>query len=129
YFDQLRRRIGAMPQVTMTGISSNATPPYNGFQTRFELLGRSVSEQQMARVNLIRPEYFGVLHIPLQQGRLWDQAETMHGAHLAVINATMARQYWPHGNAIGQQVRVPDLKSSPPWVQAADGSDGWMQII
>ncbi|HZU28321.1 MAG TPA: ABC transporter permease [Bryobacteraceae bacterium] len=129
YFDQLRRRIAAMPQVTMAGISSNATPPWNGFQSHFELMGRSIPDQQQARVNLIGPEYFEVLHIALLQGRLWDQAETMRGARLAVINATMARQYWPNGSAIGQQVRIPDMKPSPPYVLNAPGSNDWMQII
>lgn len=118
-----------MPQVVMAGISSNATPPWNGFQDHFELLGRPVAEKQLARINLIGPEYFGVLHIPLLQGRLWDQTETMRGAKLVVINATMARQFWPHGDAIGQQLRIPDLKGSPPYVLTVPGSDGWMQII
>jgi ABC-type antimicrobial peptide transport system permease subunit len=53
----------------------------------------------------------------------------MRGARLAIINATMARQYWPHGSAIGQQVRIADLKASPPYVLTAPGSNDWMQII
>jgi hypothetical protein len=65
----------------------------------------------------------------LAQGRIWDRAETMRGAQLVVINQTMARQYWPHGNAIGQQIRVPDLKGEPPYSPAAPGSDSWLQIV
>jgi len=41
----------------------------------------------------------------------------------------MARQYWPNGNAIGHQVRIPSLKDLPPYQRAVNGSDGWMQII
>ena len=43
----------------------------------------------------------------------------MRGAHLAVINQTMARQFWPNGNAIGQQIRIPNLKDQPPYSPAA----------
>jgi hypothetical protein len=46
-----------------------------------------------------------------------------------VINQTMAKQYWPQGDAIGKQVRLPDMKSEPPFVVAAKDSDGWFQII
>jgi ABC-type antimicrobial peptide transport system permease subunit len=53
----------------------------------------------------------------------------MRGAHLAVINQTMARQFWPDGNAIGQQIRIPNLKDEAPYSPAAPGSDGWLQII
>src|SRR5205814_2295472 len=53
----------------------------------------------------------------------------MRGALLAVINQTMARQYWPNGDAINHQIRIPSLKDQPPYQRAVPGSDGWMQII
>jgi predicted permease len=128
YFEQLRAKIAAMPQVVAAGISTNATPPSNGNDTRIEILGQG-GEKPEARLNFVSPEYFPLLRIPLAQGRLWDHAETMRGAGLAVINQTMARQYWPNGNAIGQQVRILDFKDEPPYSPIAPGSDGWLQIV
>ena len=128
YFEQLRAKVAAMPEVLAAGISTNATPPSNGEDTHFEILG-ATGEKPEARVNFISPEYFPLLRIPLAQGRVWDHAETMRGAPLAVINQTMARQYWPNGNAIGQQVRIPDLKGEPPYNPSAPASDGWLQIV
>jgi predicted permease len=127
YFEQIRARIAAMPQVVAAGISTNATPPSNGWPQTIEIMG--ITEKPEVRVNFISPEYFPVLHIPLAQGRIWDHAETMRGAQLAVINQTMARQYWPNGDAIGHQVKIPSLKDQPPYQRAAAGSDGWFQII
>ncbi len=118
-----------MPEVIDAGISTNATPPENGWDTRFELFGSASGQQPEARVNFISPEYLTVLHIPLAQGRLFDHTETMRGAPLALINQTMARQYWPNGNAIGQQVKIAVLKDEPPYSPAASGSDGWLQIV
>jgi len=129
YFEQIRASIASMPEVLSAGISTNATPPDNGWDTRFELFGNSTGQQPEARVNFISPEYLTVLHIPLAQGRIWDHTETMRGAPLALINQTMARQYWPNGNAIGQQVKIAVLKDEPPYSPAATGSDGWLQII
>jgi hypothetical protein len=63
------------------------------------------------------------------QGRLWDRPEIVRGARLAVINQTMARQYWPHGDALGKQLRLPDLKGEPPFSQAVPDSNSWLQII
>lgn len=129
YFEQIRAKIAAMPQVAASGISTNATPPANGWDNRIEIAGRSEMEKPTVRVNFISPEYFPVLHIPLSQGRIWDHAETMRGARLAVINQTMARQYWPKGNAIGQQLRIVGLKNEPPYSPSAEGSEGWLQIV
>jgi putative ABC transport system permease protein len=128
YFEQLRAKIAAMPEVIAAGISTNATPPSNGWDRRIEILGRN-GEKLETKVNFVNPEYFPLLRIPLTQGRIWDHAETMRGAQLAVINQTMARQYWPNGNAIGQQVRIPELKGAPPYNPSAPGSDGWLQIV
>ena len=129
YFEQIRAAIASMPEVIDAGISTNATPPENGWDTRFELFGSAAGQQPEARVNFISPEYLTVLHIPLAQGRLFDHTETMRGSPLALINQTMARQYWPNGDAIGQQVKIAVLKDEPPYSPAASGSDGWLQIV
>jgi putative ABC transport system permease protein len=95
YFEQLRATIAAMPQVVTTAISSNATPPLNGNDCRIEFLGRADLGTIEIRMNFIGPEYFSLLHIPLLQGPVWDHPETMRAAAVAVINQSMARQYWP----------------------------------
>jgi putative ABC transport system permease protein len=129
YFEQIRAKIAAMPQVLMAGISTNATPPSSGWRQRIEIMGSTAAEKPEVRLNFVSPEYFPLLHIPLAQGRLWDHAETMRGATLAVINETMARQFWPNGDAIGHQIKIPVLKDEPPYQRVAAGSNGWFQII
>jgi predicted permease len=129
YFEKLRAGIAAMPEVIDAGISTNATPPSNGSDVTAEIKGSSSAEKPQVRLNFISPEYFTVLHIPLTQGRVWDHVETMRGTPVAVINQTMARLYWPKGDAVGQQVRMAILKDQPPYQPAAPGSDGWMPIV
>jgi len=129
YFEQIRAKIAAMPQVVTAGISTNATPPDNGWRQNIEIMGRTDSEKPEVRVNFVDAEYFPLLKIPLAQGRLWDHAEVMRGALLAVINQTMAKQMWPNGDAIGHQIKIPVLKDQPPYQRDVAGSDGWMQII
>jgi predicted permease len=129
YFEQIRSRIAAMPQVVAAGISTNATPPSNGWRQNVEILGSTSAEKPEVRVNFVSPEYFPLLKILLTQGRIWDHTENVRGAALMVINQTMARQLWPNGDAIGHQVKIPSLKDQPPYQRAAGGVDGWFQII
>jgi predicted permease len=129
YFGQLLARVSALPEVAAAGISSNATPPSNGWETSFEIFGRPSAQREQLRTNFVSPEYFSVLRIPLMQGRLWDQTEVARAAHMAVINQTMARQYWPNNDSLGKKVRIPDLKSEPPFSQAVNDANGWMEII
>jgi len=129
YFTQLLARVQTIPEVAAAGISTNATPPSNGWDQSFEIFGRPSSQVQQVRANFVSSEYFPVLRIPLLQGRFWDRPEIVRGARLALINQTMARQYWPHGDALGKLLRLPDLKPEPPFAQAAPESNGWLQII
>ena len=129
YFEQIRARIATMPQVVATGISTNATPPSSGWRQAVEILGSTTAEKPEAHIEFVDAGYFGVLHIPLEQGRLWDHAEIMRGALLAVINQTMAQKLWPNGDAIGHQIKMAALKDTPPYTRTAAGSDSWMQII
>jgi putative ABC transport system permease protein len=129
YITQLRDRIAAIPGVISAGISTNATPPSNGWTQPFEILGKNASEQQEARANFVSPEYFTILHIPLIQGRLWERSEVSRGATLALVNEAFVRRYFPGENAVDHSVRIPRLTSQPPNRLDATGSDGWLQII
>lgn len=130
YFEQLRQRISTLPEVVSVGISSGATPPNNGWETKFEIRGRSSHEAQELRANFVSTEYFDVLHIPVEQGRLWDGAAAARGDHVAVINQTMARQYWPNGDAVGRQVRLPMLKGDTIYYSVTlPDSDSWFHVI
>jgi len=129
YFTQLLQKVAAMPEVKMAGLSTNATPPDNGWSNKFELLGRPSAEDQRASVNWVSKEYFPALQIPRLQGRLWDETETQRGAQVAVINETMARRYFPAGDALGHQVRMPNMKAPPGMAVTIPGSNDWFEIV
>jgi len=129
YFEQIRERVAALPEVVSAGISTNATPPWNGSDASFEIFGQPSDQHQRARLNYVDSEYFSVLHVPLLAGRLWEHPELMRGARLCVVNQTFARQFWPQDNPIGKQLRFPDLKGEPPYNQAVPESNNWMQVI
>ncbi len=129
FFRRLLKQVQTVPEVVAAGISSNATPPANGWNQSFELFGRSSVQHQQALLNFVSSEYFPVLHIPVLQGRLWDDAEIQRGSGLAVVNQTFARQNFPAGDALGKQVRVPGMVPDPPFVQVAKDANAWMQII
>jgi putative ABC transport system permease protein len=129
YIDRLRTAIDQVPGVAMTAISTNATPPANGFSTKFEILGKPSAHEQTLRLNLVSSQYFPLLRIPLAQGRIWDEAEDHRGAPVAVINETLARRYFPSGDAVGHSIQLPGLPIQPPLVLTAPGVAGWIQIV
>ncbi len=130
YFDNLLHKVGELPSVSAIAISTNATPPNSGWDQKFEVLGTPSTEDQRARLEFVNPEYFSVLQIALRQGRIWDRTENQRAAHVAVINQTLAHQYFPNGDAVGHQIKLPDVKAEPPMrLEPAGGSTGWLQVV
>jgi predicted permease len=129
YFEKLLNAVREVPGVSMAAISSNATPPDNGFTTKFEVLGQPSSNDQELRFNMVSPEYFSVLKIPLVQGRIWNPDENHTGAALVVINQTLARRYFPKGDAIGHSIRIPILTTQPPFSFLSPSGSGSILIV
>jgi predicted permease len=130
YFQQLRAKVAETPGVTMTAISTNATPPHSGDNMRFEILGRPAVEEQMGLVNSVSEGYFAELRIPLLEGRVWDEAENQRAALVAVINRTLAQRYFPDGNAVGHSLKVPGFEERPPLILSVPKlADSWLQIV
>lgn len=130
YFEQLRGKVAETSGVTTAAISTDATPPQNGWIMGFEILGKPVSNPPMGSINLISPQYFSVLRVPLLQGRIWSDAENSRGAHVAVINRTLAQRYFPNGDAIGHSVKMPGLEGNPATVLSPPNiGNSWLQIV
>ena len=127
YFERLRAKVAETPGVRIAAISSNATPPRNGSWLDFEILGAPAAEGRKASVNLVSPQYFNALRIPLREGRLWSDGENQKGAHVAVINETLARRYFADGGAIGRSLKIPGLIDRPPDALAAPKiAESWL---
>jgi MacB-like periplasmic core domain len=55
--------------------------------------------------NLVSPEFFSLLKIPIVRGRNFTQNETRAGAPLAILTESTARRFWPNQDPIGKVVR------------------------
>ena len=129
YISQLRERVASTPGVVAAGISSNATPPNNGWSQPLEISGQTASESQEVHVNFVSSEYFSILQTPLVEGRLWEQSEISRGAPLAVVNQAFVHHYFPGGNALNHSLRLPRLIEQPPYRLASKETSGSLQII
>lgn len=129
YFEKMYEKVAAVPGVKLAAVSSNATPPANGFDAHLQIVGKPTNADQPFRFNMVSKDYFPVLRIPLAQGRIWDEAETHRGAAFMVVNQTFARKYFPAGDAIGKTVKAMELKAQPPYLLVAPGAEDGFQII
>ena len=60
----------------------------------------------MAGYRAVTPEYLGLLGVPLRRGRLLSEWDREGAAQVAVINQTMAQQYFPDRDPLGEWIQL-----------------------
>jgi predicted permease len=66
------------------------------------------------------PEYFTLLHLPIERGRSFTADEAKGAAPIAIISAATAAALWPGRDPIGQAMRLESL-SAPNLTRSAQG--------
>jgi macrolide transport system ATP-binding/permease protein len=64
-------------------------------------------------LSAITPGYFKTLGIPIVEGRSFLESDDAKAQGVAVINQTMAKEFWPNEDPIGRQFRM-NSESAPP---------------
>jgi predicted permease len=66
--------------------------------------------------DIVSDNYFRVMGISLQSGRLFSAEDTQNGPAVAVISQTMARRFWPRENPLGKRFQEALQGASGVWV-------------
>src|SRR6185295_9070217 len=96
-------RVAALPGVE-AATAMDPVPLWFGWNAAFYSIDDSKAQ---ARLNYARiaPGYFDTLRIRLLRGRDFTRFDTASAPPVAIVNETMARRYWPDGNAVGAKIR------------------------
>jgi macrolide transport system ATP-binding/permease protein len=114
---QLIDRVKAMPGVESVVFARMTPLSYGSFSsTPIAVDGYDVPPEERPTVeyNEVGPDYFATMGIPLVSGREFTRADDERGALIAIVNETMAAQFWRGRNPIGERVQV---------------KDRWMQVV
>jgi predicted permease len=103
------RRVSRLPGVEQASISGNDTLPMNSGRnySQFSIQGRATESERgpIADIAVVDTEYFRTMEVPLITGRNFAGSDTYKTQPVGVIDETLARQYWPGQNPLGQQVK------------------------
>jgi len=107
---QILASVRSIKGVRLAGLVT-ALPITGGPDTDFVIEGRPIppaNDEPSADIRSVDPSYFRTMGIPLLAGREFTDADNANGKPVMVINETMARQYWPRENPLGQLVTMKD---------------------
>jgi predicted permease len=78
------------------------------------LEGREIQSKQppLVETSSVTPDYFHLLGVTLQRGRLFGETDNETAPAVAVINEAFARTYWPSGDPLGERLKLSPAGSS-----------------
>src|SRR6202011_3823419 len=101
------QRLSALPGAR-SAAAAYPLPFGLGYEGRaFQIVGRPVRENEpamQASLRLVTPEFFSTLRIPLKRGRGFTEQDTMQTERVTIIDETLAQQYWPNEDPLGQRI-------------------------
>jgi putative ABC transport system permease protein len=123
FYAQLRDEAAELPGVRAAGLALLLPLSNRSWELRIHPAGVPVLREtgQSVLYNVVSPEYFDVLRVPILRGRAFQQADREGGDPVAIIDETMAERFWPGADPIGQQVTFESDSAGAPLYRTVVG--------
>jgi predicted permease len=113
FFQRAVDQVAQIPGVTSAAIS-NRMPLTLNIQTTDAVLDGQATDDPRSRYILdtaqISERYFETMGVPILDGRNFDSRDTPASTRAAIVNRALAARLWPGRRAVGQRIRLRDLK-------------------
>jgi len=108
FFDQARARLSSLPGAQEVGAISNL--PLGGYESMASMVIEGAEpaprgKEPMAEDRAITPGYFEAMGMSLMSGREFDATDGAGKPPIAIVNETLARQFFPGGDAVGKRIK------------------------
>ncbi|MGE0815383.1 MAG: ABC transporter permease [Vicinamibacterales bacterium] len=103
---EVLERVASAPGVEQAALTNAVPLTFGGFARTVFLDGQDMRDRAAGRfvqIALISPSYFDTTGIPVTSGRAFTGADRQGTPAVAVVNETMAKQFWPDESPIGKR--------------------------
>jgi len=109
YYDRLLRRLQSVPGAQSAAAVTSVPSAWIWNWTVYRAEGAPPAkpgEMPSTVSQIVSPELFATLRMPLLRGRLLTAEDTHNSTPVAVISATLARRAWPDQDPLGKHLRL-----------------------
>lgn len=118
FFRQVAARLAGAPGVESAAAVDGLPFTNSGDASSFEVEGRPVAPGDPgphSNIERVTPGYFSTMHIRFLSGRDFGDQDRQGSPLAVIIDANLARQYWPNQNPVGQRIRYNSLSIGSSW--------------
>jgi putative ABC transport system permease protein len=119
FYEKALDRINSLPAVQ--GVAAASGVPYSFYENWAEVISDAQTELRSnqfptAMKESITNDYFRVMHIPLLEGRYFDQRDGDGAPAVGIVSESMARRLWPGRDVLGRRVKLLERDADPEWI-------------
>jgi putative ABC transport system permease protein len=106
--------VSAQPGVSTAAMVNRLPLAGNEMVLAFEFPGMAETPLSL-QSRSVTPDYFKTLNIPVRDGRVFTENDTVTGPLVAVIDDRLARTLWGDASAVGKRFHISLPGSAPAW--------------
>jgi putative ABC transport system permease protein len=118
FFDEVVRRVQALPGVRSVAVAGNLPFTYNGDSMPIGVEGvpdPPPDQHPDVVYRAIGPGYFSTMGIPLVRGRDFSEQDNLDTDLAVVVSEKTAKYYWPNADPIGKRLKNGSTTQEGPW--------------
>jgi putative ABC transport system permease protein len=107
FYRELVDRLAGEPEVEGAAAALPLPLSGSGLNFGFQIEGRTQEgsgSDLTANYTAVTPDYFRILGVPLERGRLFAASDTIASPKVCVISATFARRFFPGESPVGRRL-------------------------
>ncbi len=121
FFDQLLARARTLPGVQSAGGALVLPVTGSAARIHFNIQGhppKTPHDYIIVGYRPVTPGYLQTIRVPLLQGRLLRDSDTERAPYVAVVNQSMAKEFFPGESPLGKHIQLGALPDNQvPWME------------
>src|SRR6185436_7129867 len=114
FYEDVLDRVRRVPGVVSAGYSTSVPLEWKGGTNGFVPEGPvDPNRGYDANHRQVSTDYLRTMGIPLRRGRFFERTDGARTPPVAIVNETLARQFWPGVEVVGKRFRT---RSDAPWI-------------
>src|SRR5580700_1597786 len=119
FYEQVLERVEGLPGVVAAGYTTWVPLTNAGGATGITIEGKpepAPADVLVPNIRIISRDYTRALRMKLMEGRLFESRDAAGTLPVALINQTMARNYWTGEDPAGKRFKVGGYSEKSPWL-------------
>lgn len=118
FYQRVLAGVRALPGVVSAGYITYLPLTNGGGTSEFIIEGKAKrrGERDDANHRVVTGDYLRAIGARLIAGRFLSKSDGPDASPVALVNQTMARQYWPGENPLGKRFRLDNGDPAAPWI-------------